>query len=130
MYTLSIHKDNNMADIFDNKILCSKCNVVMKPVDIEKNGFVLRAVQCDRCGSRIIHPKDEAEFEQFSLLKNKIFKVKMRVVGNSYAVSIPKEIVEFIKDQERIMDNFVRVAFNDARKLSLMFGENLEEEND
>jgi len=53
----------------------------------------------------------------------------MRIVGNSYAVSIPKEIVEFIKDQERIMDDFVRVAFNDARKLSLMFGESLEEEN-
>lgn len=120
-----------MTDIFENKILCSKCNRVMKPVEIEKNGFVLRAVMCEKCGAKIIHPKDEQEHNNFMQLKNKVFKVKMRIVGNSYAVSIPKEIVEFIKEQERIMDDFVRVAFNDAKRLSLMFGEDetMEEEN-
>ena len=100
----------------------------MKPIEIEKNGFFLRAVICDRCGSKVIHPKDETEYNNFIQLKNKVFKVKMRIVGNSYAVSIPKEIVEFIKEQERIMDNMVRLCFNDAKKLSLMFGENEEEE--
>lgn len=117
-----------MTDIFENKILCNKCGRVMKPVEIEKNGFVLRAVICDRCGSKVIHPKDETEYNNFIQLKNKVFKVKMRIVGNSYAVSIPKEIVEFIKEQERIMDNMVRLCFNDAKKLSLFFGENEEEE--
>lgn len=112
-----------MADIFDNTILCSKCNVRMKPIQIEKNGFILRTVHCERCGERIIHPQDEAEFHQFQTLRNKEFRVKMRVVGNSYAVSIPKEIVDFIKDQERIMNDMVRLCFNDAKKLSLMFGE-------
>jgi hypothetical protein len=104
----------------------------MKPVTIIRNGFNLRAVVCENCGNKIIHPEDEAEFNKFALLKNKVFKVKMRVVGNSYAVSIPKEIVEFIKEQERIMDDMVRMCFYDAKKLSLMFGEeqeeNLEEE--
>jgi len=95
----------------------------MKPVEIERNGFVLRAVQCEKCGEKIIHPVDEAEYQRFQQLRNKQFHVKMRIVGNSYAVSIPKEIVDFIKDQERIMDNMVRLAFNDAHKLSLMFGE-------
>ncbi|MBM3233998.1 hypothetical protein FJZ19_02795 [Candidatus Pacearchaeota archaeon] len=112
-----------MSDIFSNTILCGKCNLKMKPVSIERNGFVLRALQCEKCGEKIIHPDDEAEYQRFQQLKNKQFHVKMRIVGNSYAVSIPKEIVEFIKQQERIMDDFVRIAFNDARKLSLMFGE-------
>jgi hypothetical protein len=112
-----------MADIFDNTILCNKCNRKMLPVQIIRNGFVLRAVQCDKCAEKIIHPADEAEFQQFSQLKNKTFRVKMRIVGNSYAVSIPREIVDFMKEQEKMMDDFVRVAFNDARKLSLMFGE-------
>jgi len=111
-----------MADIFENKIICNKCNKIMKPIEIEKNGFFLRAVECEKCGSRIMHPKDEQEYENFTQLKNKVFKVKMRIVGNSYAVSIPKEIVEFIKEQERIMDDMVRLCFNDAKKLSLMFG--------
>ena len=47
----------------------------------------------------------------------------MMLVITPPAVSIPREIVDFMKDQEKIMDDFVRVAFNDARKLSLMFGE-------
>jgi len=112
-----------MTDLFDNTILCSKCNIKMKPVQIERNGFVLRAVQCEKCGEKIVHPKDESEFNQFTYLRNKEFRVKMRIVGNSYAVSIPREIVDFIKDQERIMDDMVRLCFNDARKLSLFFGQ-------
>lgn len=111
-----------MTDIFSNTILCGKCHIKMKPVEIEKNGFILRAVSCPNCTEKIIHPKDEHEFEQFSHLKNKVFKVKMRIVGNSYAVSIPKEIVSFIQEQERIMDDMVRLCFNDAKKLSLIFG--------
>ena len=117
-----------MTDIFDNTILCSKCNLKMKPVDMERNGFILRAIQCDKCGERIIHPKDEQEYQNFVQLRKKSFRVKMRIVGNSYAVSIPKEIVAFMHDQENMMDDFVRVAFNNAKKLSLMFGEEQEDE--
>lgn len=116
-----------MADIFDNAILCNKCNLKMQPVEVSKNGFVLRAVQCPKCGERIIHPKDEQEFQQFSQLRNKTFRVKMRIVGNSYAVSIPKEIVEFMHEQEKMMDDFVRVAFDNAKRLSLCFGQEEEE---
>lgn len=112
-----------MSDVFDNTILCNNCNLKMKPVTIERRGLVLRAVQCPKCGEKIIHPKDEAEYSQFQQLKSKDFRVKMRIVGNSYAVSIPKEIVEFMHEQEKMMNDFVRVAFNDARKLSLFFGE-------
>ena len=99
----------------------------MKPIEIEKNGFLLRAVICERCGSKIIHPKDEQEYNNFTQLKNKVFKVKMRLVGNSYAVSIPRDIVNFIKEQEKIMNDMVRLCFNDSKRLSLFFGE---EENE
>ena len=112
-----------MTDIFDNPILCGKCNIKMKPVNLEKNGFILRSVCCDKCGNKIIHPKDEQEYSEFIKLRNKTFRVKMRVVGNSYAVSIPREIVNFMKEQEKIMDNMVRLCFNDSKRLSLMFGE-------
>lgn len=117
-----------MTDIFENTILCKKCNKKMQNMQIYKNGFTLRAVQCPECGEKIIHPSDLAEYNQFTQLKNKVFKVKMRIVGNSYAVSIPKEIVNFMKEQEKIMDDFVRLAFNDAKKLSLFFGEGNGEE--
>ena len=33
-----------MTDIFNNTILCANCNVKMNPIQIHKNGFVLRAI--------------------------------------------------------------------------------------
>jgi len=110
-----------MADIFDNTILCSKCNAKMKKAKIAKNGFVMRAVVCPKCNEKIIHPADEQEYNKFVNLKNKEFRVKMRLVGNSYAVSIPKEIVSFIHEQEKIMNDMVRLCFEDFGRLSLNF---------
>ncbi len=117
-----------MADIFDNTILCKNCKEEMQNKQIEADGFLLRVVECPNCKARIMHPHDEAEYLRFKQLRDKTFRVKMRIVGNSYAVSIPREIVNFIKEQEKIMDDMVRLCFSDSRKLSLSFGDDLEEE--
>ena len=110
-------------DIFDNKILCKKCDKAMKKAKISKSGFVLRAVVCPNCSFKIIHPVDEQEYNKYIDLKNKEFKVKMRLVGNSYAVSIPKEIVSFMNEQRKIMDEMVKLCFEDFGKVSLKFKE-------
>ena len=47
----------------------------------------------------------------------------MRLVGNSYAVSIPKEIVLFMRHQEKAMNDMVKLCFEDFGRLSLNFGE-------
>ena len=116
-----------MADIFDNPILCRKCHVKMQKATFTKDHFSFRAVICPKCGSKIIHPLDEQEYYKFKDLKNKEFRVKMRIVGNSYTVSIPKEIVSFMKEQEKIMDDMVRLCFEDMGRLSLNFGDLLKE---
>ncbi len=112
-----------VQDIFDNPILCKNCDIRMKKIETIKNGFLLREVICQRCNERIFHPTDKQEYDKFINLKNKEFNVKMRLVGNSYAVSIPKEIVSFMKEQEKIMNDMVRLCFEDFRKLSLSFGD-------
>ncbi|VVB82021.1 Uncharacterised protein [uncultured archaeon] len=112
-----------MTDIFDNTILCKKCNTKMQKAQIVKNGFLFRALVCPKCNEKLIHPVDEQEYSKFSDLRNKEFHVKMRLVGNSYAVSIPKEIVSFMREQEKIMNDMVRLCFEDIGKLSLNFGE-------
>lgn len=114
-----------MTDVFDNKILCKECDKAMKKSEIFKNGFKLRTMVCDKCNERILHPVDEAEYNKFINLKNKEFRVKMRIVGNSYAVSIPKEIVSFIQHQEKMMDDMVRLCFEDMGRLSLNFEESI-----
>jgi len=127
---MAVLAQRKMADIFDNTILCRNCNTKMQRTEIVRNGFLLRAVVCDRCGSQIFHPTDEAEYNKFKTLMNKEFHVKMRLVGNSYAVSIPKEIVSFIREQEKIMDDMVKLCFEDFGKLSLNFsGANYIKEN-
>ncbi|MBR9704965.1 hypothetical protein GOV12_06130 [Candidatus Pacearchaeota archaeon] len=110
-----------MTDIFSNTILCGKCDVKMIPVQVARNGFILRAVRCSECNSKIIHPKDEREYFNFMALRKKQFDVKLRFVGNSYAVSIPKEIVNFMREQEKIMDDMVKLCFEEFGKISLNF---------
>ena len=110
-----------MSDLFDNTILCRNCDKKMQKNFIEKNGFRLRCVACAKCGNKIIHPADLKEYEDFQNLKKKNFKVKLRFVGNSYAVSIPKEIIHFMEEQEKKMKEMVDLCFEDFGKISLNF---------
>ena len=113
-----------MADIFNQKIVCEKCGVEMKKIDVEKNGFKMRAVECPSCGERIIHPKDLKEYEDFMKLRKKRFQVKLRFVGNSYAVSIPKEIIDFMNMEKIIkknMNEMVNLCLEELGRISLEF---------
>jgi hypothetical protein len=120
-----------MTDIFDAKITCKNCNKEMQKTIVNRNGLELRAVICNSCGDKIIHPADLNSQEQFKDLKGKQFNVKLRVVGNSHAISIPKEIVDFVnqrhREMKKEMDNMVRLCFEDFDKLSVMFDEEDEE---
>lgn len=114
-----------MKDIFEQKVLCSKCERVMRLSEAIEDGFRIRFLKCEHCGEKVVHPLDMQEYNDFMALKNKIFKVKLRVVGNSYTVSIPKEIVNFIREEERIMNDMVRLCFEEAGRLSLMFNDDI-----
>ena len=108
-------------DIFDNPILCKNCDIKMQKVQFLKNGFTFRAVECKKCGNKLIHPEDKLEYERYTNLKHKHYAVKLRMVGNSYTVSIPREIVNFINEQNKIMDELVSLNFERMGKLSLIF---------
>ena len=116
-----------MTDIFDATILCKHCNSKMEPVIVDRSGLELRAVACPNCGDKIIHPADMNSLNQFNDLKGKTFSVKLRMVGNSHAISIPKEIVDFMNDMQRQshrhMDEMVRLCFEDFRNLRVIFGD-------
>jgi hypothetical protein len=119
-----------MADIFDNTILCKNCNKKMQKAQVSKNGFLLRLMVCPQCNDKIIHPVDEQEYGRYINLKNREFRVKMRLVGNSYAVSIPKEIVSFMRAHERMMDDMVRLCFEEAGRVSLNFENMMKRRNE
>lgn len=116
-------------DIFDHKVLCKKCGKVMQKATMFRNGFKLRVLVCPEGHDKIIHPQDEEEYKKFNELRQKEFKVKMRIIGNSYAVSIPKEIVSFMQEQEKLMNDMVKLCFEEAGKVSLTFDKLMEEKN-
>ena len=105
----------------------------MKKIVVDRSGFRLRALECPECGQRTYHPSDIEELNKFNQLKNQNFKVKLRLVGNSYAVSIPREIVDFFRETEEEgnemqnihekMERMVTLALEQANKLSLSFSE-------
>lgn len=123
-----------MTDIFDEIVTCSKCGKKMTKINIDKNGFKLRALECKKCGKYIYHPKDMEEYKKFQELKQKSFSVKLRMVGNSYTVSIPREIIQLEQDmhkemtrQMERMNKIVKLMLEEPGKLSLFFTEPEEE---
>ena len=110
-----------MADIYEAGLICEECDRKTKKILVSRSGFELRAWQCPRCEKTWIHPTDKEEYENFQRLKNKTFEVKLRLVGNSYTVSIPREIIEFEEEMHRQVNKMVRMSLDDPERLTLFF---------
>ena len=109
-----------MNDIFDHKIFCKQCNVETQRKDALKDGFKFRVLECPQCSHLIYHPSDLDAYQSFQTLKKRDFTVKLRTVGNSFCVSIPKEIIDFAA-LEHEMDRLVRLCLEEPNKITLFF---------
>ena len=110
-----------MQDIFDNVVLCGKCNSKTRKNYTIKDGFQLRVLECIKCGNIIYHPEDLRDYSDFKELKSRDFNVKLRLVGNSFCVSIPKELIDFHKEIEREFNDLVRLNLEGPGKIGLFF---------
>lgn len=109
-----------VEDVFNATILCNNCNSKTSKGFISKNGFRIRILKCDNCNKIYYHPGDVKDYERFKDLKQRDFSVKLRLVGNSYCVSIPREIVSFADLEKYIM---MRISLESPNKLSMFFGD-------
>ncbi len=107
-------------DIFNEVILCQKCHHEMTPHTIFKEGFSLRALQCQDCHKLIYHPGDLKDYEHYLALKNRQFQVKLRMVGNSFCVSIPRELITF-NQLENEIDKLVSLMLQEPNKIIIDF---------
>ena len=110
-----------MPDIFNAKVLCDECNRRMEKTDIIKEGFSVRALECPDCKKHYLHPEDKYKLDQFSKLRNKQFQVKLRIVGNSYTVSIPREIIDYQDEMQKRLNTIIFMALEEPEKLSIFF---------
>ena len=102
-----------MKDIFNADIVCNECNTKTRKGIQVKDGFRLRYFECPKCKQKWIHPNDSKEYEEFKHLKKRQFDVKLRMVGNSFSVTIPREIIDFeekFAQMQREMDNMIRLS--------------------
>src|SRR3989344_9624508 len=120
-----------MSDIFDAKVHCSQCNNQTEKTIVIKDGFKLRALKCNNCNKHYYHPADLEEQKRFQQLRNKQFQVKLRMVGNSYTISIPREIIDFreecLKDMDRDMNRMLLLSLEEPEKLSIFFNKKIQE---
>ena len=114
-----------MEDIFNTTILCNNCNRETKKSYIDKEGFNIRARECPQCKKTWFHPADLQDYENFLRIKNKNFQVKLRYVGNSYAVSIPREIIHFETEMQQEISKIVYMTLENPEKLSIFFSKKI-----
>ncbi len=110
-----------MQDIFDHKVLCNQCNVQTIKNYAIKDGFQLRVLECPSCSNVIYHPGDLKEYEEFTKLRAREFNVKLRLVGNSFCVSIPKELIDFHREMEEFND-LVKLSLEKPGRITIFFG--------
>lgn len=107
-----------MRDIYETTMLCDKCQKETQKSTVERDGFSLRTWHCFSCGEKWYHPSDLEEYQRFMKLKERDFHVKLRSVGNSWIVSIPKEIIRF---QEITATKVVNLQMDEPGKVILRF---------
>lgn len=110
-----------MKDIFDQVVLCEKCNVRTIKNYTSLEGFKIRVLECPKCAEIVYHPGDIKEYEEYKKLKTRDFNVKLRMVGNSFCVSIPKEFIDFHKEFEKEFNDLVRMNLDGPGKISMFF---------
>ena len=109
---------NTLPDIFEAGIMCKNCHKEMEKGFISKEGFKIRILKCPICKSHYYHPGDIKDFEQYQKLKEKEYNVKLRMVGNSFCVSIPRDI---INSQQLEVNSTVAVVVNEPGKITLIY---------
>jgi hypothetical protein len=105
-------------DIFDTIIICNNCNKPTERILIKKDGFNIRGWECKTCNKVWMHPKDKEDYRQFQEIRNRKFQVKLRLVGNSWTVSIPKEIIRF---EEVNKTELIDMSMESPEKLVIFF---------
>ena len=106
-------------DIYDTILICDNCGKQTEKSYVERDGFKIRTWACPNCDKEWNHPSDMEEFKKFNQIKDKDFTVKLRQVGNSYAVSIPKEIIQFTEVRKE--GRLVRMSMEGPEKVSISF---------
>lgn len=76
---------------------CSCGGTAKRVDDIEYKGFSLDGWRCEKCGEELVDPRQANLYLKYVKLKKEgKLKVKIRKIGNSFAISIPVVLRELL----------------------------------
>jgi|TARA_B100001971_G_scaffold190799_1_gene193847 hypothetical protein len=116
-----------MTDIFDNKILCNGCDKETNKHELIKDGFIIRIAKCENCNKEWHHPSDVEKYNNFKKIRDKTFNVKLRMVGNSYTISIPREIIKFEEEFQKKINQMLNISLEEPEKISIYFSKRIKQ---
>lgn len=97
-----------------------ECGAMASKRTIKYKDYEVRGWVCEKCKKEYIHPEDSLKISKLEALKKEHVKVKIRTVGQSLVITLPKEVAE-VYDLEKgetvelLPENFkkLRIALGD-----------------
>ena len=71
-----------------------ECGGMAGKSTVNYKGYEVRGWTCKKCKKEYIHPEDSLKISKLEALKKNGIKVKVRTVGQSLVITLPKELVE------------------------------------
>lgn len=82
------------VDISQWKEIPCECGNMASRSTIKYNDYEIRGWICKKCMKEYIHPEDSLKISKIEALKKSGIKVKIRTVGQSLVITLPKELAE------------------------------------
>ena len=71
-----------------------ECGRMASRSTVKYKEYEVRGWVCKKCKKEYIHPEDSLKISKLEALKKSGMKVKIRTVGQSLVITLPKEIAE------------------------------------
>jgi len=71
-----------------------ECGAMASRCTVKYRNYEVRGWVCKKCKKEYIHPEDSLKVSKLEALKKSHLRVKIRTVGQSLVITLPKEIAE------------------------------------
>ena len=71
-----------------------ECGHMASKSTVKHKDYEVRGWVCKKCKKEYIHPEDSIKISKLEALKKTGIKVKIRTVGQSLVITLPKELAE------------------------------------
>jgi hypothetical protein len=94
---INITSEEYSKEVMKKEIVKCVCGKWTKPKMFKIDGFDVRGSECPKCNEGYLNGEDANLVYKFNQLKKQKLKATITTTGSSYAIRIPKALVELFK---------------------------------